>query len=113
MLLDIWRGSEAVADLEELLERRKQIDDRDSELEVRVLLSRAYYVMSLDREGYADKAIEAYADTIDLARQLDNKMALSQALIASTQLVDYQSGFVRQARVNLDQAEQLASLSSE
>jgi tetratricopeptide (TPR) repeat protein len=109
MLLDIWRGSEAVEDLEQLLARRQQGDDREKQLEAQQWVSRAYYVMSLDKGDYAQKAIQAYEDTIALARELNNRVELGRALVAATQLIDYSPHYLAQARSNLEEAEKLAA----
>ena len=109
LLLDIWRGSEAVDDLESLLERRRQGSDRDKELETQQWVARALYVVSLDKAGYTEKSIEAYENTIALARELDNKPELGRALVASAQLVDYTPAYLSKARANLDEAEALAN----
>lgn len=109
VLLDIWRGKQAVDDLLSLLDRRKAASDREKELETQQWVARALYVKSLDETGYAEKAIDAYEDTIALARQLNNKTELARALIASAQLVDYSPTYLSKARVHLDEAEQLAA----
>jgi len=105
MLLDVWRGSEAVDDLERLLERKQAQGDRDAELEVRRWLARAYYVLSLDNEGWVDKVRAAYDQTIALARELGNDRTLGLALVSTAQFVDYDRSYLSQARIHLEEAQ--------
>ncbi len=107
MLLDVWRGSEAVEDLEALLGRKKANSDQARELDTLVWMSRAYYVMSLDSAGYAEKALASYDQTILLARELSNEHILAQALTATAQFVDYDTGFYPTAQANLKEAEEI------
>ncbi len=109
MLLEIWRGDEAtVADLEQLLARAHDQGDAAREFEVQRVIARAYYVMSLDHQGYADKCKAAYERTIELARAQGAKKALGLALIASAQLVDYWPDYRAQAIAHVEEAEALA-----
>jgi tetratricopeptide (TPR) repeat protein len=108
MLLDIWRGDEAVEDLERLLKRAQESGDPARELETQRTLARAYYVMSLDHQGYADKCKAAYERTIELARAQGAKKVLGAALFATGQLVDYWPDYRSQAMVYLDEAGAIA-----
>lgn len=107
VLLDVWRGTETLSDLEQLLERKQSGDDREGELEAQRWLARAYYVMSLDRSGYAEKVVAAYDRTIELARELGNEKTMAHAMIASAQLVDYDAALYPVARRRLDEAEEI------
>ncbi len=108
MLLDIWRGDEAVADLEQLLRRAHDNGDASREFEVQRVIARAFYVMSLDHTGYAEKCRQAYERTIDLARAQGAKKALGLALIATAQLVDYWPDYRTQAIAHVEEADALA-----
>ena len=108
MLLDIWRGDEAVDDLERLLQRAHDGGDAAREFETQVVISRAYYVMSLDHQGYADKCRAAYERTIELARAQGAKKALGAALFATAQLVDYWPDYRTQALAHLEEARVIA-----
>ena len=108
MLLDIWRGDEAVGDLERLLQRAQAAGDTPREFETQRVLARAYYVMSLDHQGYADKCKAAYERTIELARALGARKALGAALFATGQLVDYWSDYRPQALAHLEEAGAIA-----
>jgi tetratricopeptide (TPR) repeat protein len=105
MLLDVWRGGEAVGDLERLLEREQAQGDRPGELEARRWLSRAYYVMSLDNQGWAEKALTSYDKTISLARALGNDETLGHALVSTAQFIDYDQRYLDQAEANLREAD--------
>jgi tetratricopeptide (TPR) repeat protein len=104
LLLDIWRGSETVEELEALLVRARAENDPRRELDVQSTLSRAYYVMSLDRTGFAEKCRDAYRRTVDLARAQGDLRTLATALVAGAQLVDYWPEDAPRARVDLDEA---------
>ena len=104
MLLDIWRGSEAIDDLEQLMLRARDGGDPQRELEVQRTLARGCYVMSLDHKGFAEKSRDAYERAIALARSLGDWKALAESLIATAQLVDYWTDYRDQANANLDEA---------
>ena len=108
MLLDLWRGDEAVEDLEVLQKRAHEGGDPAREFEVQRVISRAYYVMSLDHKGYAEKCKAAYERTIELAREQGAKKALGAALIATAQLTDYWPDYRAQAIANLEEAQAIA-----
>jgi tetratricopeptide (TPR) repeat protein len=108
MLLDIWRGKDAVEDLEKLLERARKSDDRHNQLELERWMARAYYVLSLDYTGYAEKTKQAYESTIALARELDESKILAMTLVQTTQLVDYWSEYIGEATKNLEEADSIA-----
>lgn len=108
MLLELWRGSEALDDLESLSVRASQSADPQRELSVQQALARAYYVMSLDRQGFAEKSKEAYERAIGLARAQGVHKTLGACLVATATLVDYWLDYRAQAQANLDEADQIA-----
>ena len=108
MLLDIWRGSEAVEDLEQLLSRVHDGGDAARELEVQMVLARAYYVMSLDNAGYPEKCRAAYERAIDLARAQGASKPLAHALVATAQLTDYWPEYRATAIAHLEEAQAVA-----
>ncbi len=108
MLLEIWRGSEAIDDLEQLLTRARNGDDANRQLAVQHSIARAYYVMSLDRAGFAEKSRDAYEGTIELARAQGDTKTMGAALVATATLVDYWPEYATQAAANLDKAAQIA-----
>ena len=108
MLLEIWRGSEALDDLEGLLVRARESGDAQRELSVQRSVARAYYVMSLDRMGFAEKSKLAYERTIELARLHGAHKILGESLVATATLVDYWPDYRVQANSNLDEAGEIA-----
>ena len=108
LLLDIWRGAEAIGDLEALLARAKQSGDHDRELNVQRVVARAYYVMSLDHKDYVDKCRQAYEQAIALARAQNHKAELGASLVATAQFTDYWPEFREQAHLNLAEAGEIA-----
>lgn len=104
LLLDIWRGSEAIDDLEQLIVRARDAGSSQHELRVQRTLARGYYVMSLDHKGFAEKCRDAYERAIALARDIGDRRALALSLIATAQLVDYWTDYRDQANANLDEA---------
>lgn len=108
MLLDLWRGAEAIDDLERLQIRAHESGDAARELDVQSAVARAYYVMSLDRNGFAEKAKTAYERAIELARAQGAQQALAKALIATATFVDYWPEYKAQAFAHLDEAQRIA-----
>ena len=104
MLLDLWRGPEALDDLEQLLVRAQAGDDRRDELEVQRWVARAYYVMSLDHTGFAEKAKTAFERTVKLAGELGADKVRGAALVATAALIDSWPEFRAQAIANLEEA---------
>ena len=56
LLVDLYRGGDALPDITWLIERARARDDAAAELEAQQLLANAHYSLALDREGYADFA---------------------------------------------------------
>ena len=108
LLLEIWRGAEAIGDLEALLTRTKASGDAARELKVQLVLARAYYVMSLDHKTFVDKCRQAYEETIALARTQNNQTELGIALVATAQFTDYWPDYRKQAELNLAEADAIA-----
>ena len=109
MLLDLWRGPEALADLEQLLDRARAGGDPRHELEVQRWVARAYYVMSLDHTGFPEKARTAFERTIELAGELGADKIRGATLVATANLVDYWPDYRAQAVANLEEAEAIAA----
>lgn len=105
MMLDVWRGHEALEDLERLLARAGAEANRRKELEVLQWLGKAYYQASLDRSGFSDKTKETYDRTIQLARELGEREILGFTLVQTNQQFDLGAEDVGK---NLAEAEQIA-----
>lgn len=107
--LDLFRGAEALADLEPLLASARQADDRGREVELLLMRSRGHYILSLDQPGYAEKTRASYAEAYALAKAIGDKRAMCQALIPTSWFVDYWQDYRDQAIANNNEARALAA----
>jgi class 3 adenylate cyclase/tetratricopeptide (TPR) repeat protein len=107
--LDLFRGREALADLEPLLASARESGDRAREVELLLMRSRGLYIRSLDEQGFAEKTRASYEETYALAKELGDKRAMCQALIPTTWLTDYWADYRAQAIANNDEARVLAA----
>jgi class 3 adenylate cyclase/tetratricopeptide (TPR) repeat protein len=106
--LDLFRGRDALADLEPLLANAHAAGDRAREVELLLMRSRGLYIRSLDEQGYADKTRASYEETYALAKEIGDKRAMCQALIPTSWFVDYWVDYRDQALANNDEARKLA-----
>ena len=106
--LDLFRGHEAIADLDSLLVRAQRAGDRAREVEILLMRSRGLYILSLDEPGYAEKTRASYEATYALAREIGNKRAMCQALIPTIWFLDYRLEYHDEAVRNSDEATALA-----
>ncbi len=67
--LDLFRGREAIDDLDPLLARARESGDRAREVELLLMRSRGLYILSLDEPGYAEKARDSYEATYSSRRR--------------------------------------------
>ena len=107
--LDLFRGQEALADLEPLLASARAAGDRAREVELLLMRSRGHYILSLDQPGYAEKARTSYEQTYALAKEIGDKRAMCQALIPTSWFIDYWQDYRDQAIANNDEARALAA----
>jgi predicted ATPase/class 3 adenylate cyclase len=107
--LDLFRGREAAEDLDPLLARAREAGDRPREVELLLMRSRAFYILSLDEPGYAAETRASYEEAYALAREIGDKRAMCQALIPTTWLTDYWEDYIPKARANNDEAMVLAA----
>jgi tetratricopeptide (TPR) repeat protein len=108
LLLDAYRSTNAMGDINSILESARGSGDTSQELAGQTMLTRALYQQSLDRPGAADEWGNANKLTIELARQQGDKIALTRALIDSAHQVDYWPNRHQEAHDNLTEAHQLA-----
>src|SRR5262249_53285208 len=110
--LELFRGPEAAADFEAVLEAARRRGDRGRELECLLGLARALYVVSLDdRAGDAiDRSRELYETAYELARQLGDKRRMIQALLGTRWMGDTWPGYWERTAAN---AREAAALSEE
>jgi tetratricopeptide (TPR) repeat protein len=104
LLVDLYRGAEALAPLERLLEIARSRADLHLELQAQALLGKAHYSLSLDQAEHAQLALASNDRTIELARETDDQKELAQALIASAHFVDYWEDYRPRAVANLAEA---------
>ncbi len=107
LLVDLFRGSDALPDIEALLARAQGRKDQQTELKAQLLLAEARYRISLDHPNAAEPAREASDRAIELARDVGDKHALAAALLSSTHFVDYWKEFRPQGLKNLEEARQI------
>jgi tetratricopeptide (TPR) repeat protein len=108
LLVDLYRGEEALGDLEHLLEIARAAGDQSLELEAQRLLAGAHYRLSLDQPEHVALAREASDRTIELARAANDQRALALALIHSSHFVDYWVEYRPIAKRNLAEAKTIA-----
>jgi len=108
LLLDLFRGQEAVDDFERLLADAREKGDTDLELTSLLGLGRAYYVISLNESGGGERALESYEQAYTLARKSGDKAGMVRALIPTNHLVDYWPDFRTRAIANMEEAVRLA-----
>jgi len=106
--LDLFRGGEAIEDLDPLLARARAAGDRPREVELLLLRSRGLYILSLDDAGFAGPTRDSYEETYALAKEIGDNRAMCQALIPTSWFVDYWQDYRDQAIRNNDEATALA-----
>jgi tetratricopeptide (TPR) repeat protein len=108
LLVDLYRGGEALPDLEQVLLIAQNRNNPTLEIEAQRRLSDAHYRLSLDQPEHATLAIDACRRTIDLARKAGDQQTLARALIDSSHFVDYWPEFRPEAARNLAEAMDVA-----
>jgi predicted ATPase/class 3 adenylate cyclase len=108
--LDLFRGREAIEDLDPLLARARAAGDRSREVELLLMRSRGLYILSLDEpKAHADEMRASYEAAYALAREIGDRRAMCQALIPTSWFVDYWQDYRDQALINNDEATALAA----
>jgi predicted ATPase/class 3 adenylate cyclase len=108
LLLDLFRGADARADLLPLLEHARGTGGREQELQVLLDLGRAHYILSLDAPGNAEQSRDAYDAAYALAKELGDRAAMARALIPTAWFIDYWSDYHETAAANAEEAMALA-----
>ena len=110
LLVDLYRGVEAVRDYEQLLESARGRGDHRAELDALLGLGWATYVAALDGQDsdVAHQSREVFAAAYDLGRELDDKASMIRALINSTFLTDFWPDYRAQAAANAREAQALS-----
>ncbi|MBI4518715.1 MAG: AAA family ATPase [Deltaproteobacteria bacterium] len=107
--LDLFRGREALADIEPLLAAAQQSGNRAHEVELLLMRSRGLWIRSLDEQGYAEKMRASYEQAYALAKTIDDKRAMCQALIPTSWFTDFWQDYHSQAVANIEEARLLAA----
>jgi len=108
LLLDLYRGHDAVNDIQRLLRSARETGDKAQEVSLLQLLGGAYYIISLNEPGGGERALEAYERAYKLARELEDKAGMARALIPTNHLIDYWPDFWDRALSNIEEAVRLA-----
>jgi len=105
-LTDLFRGQAAVRDYEQLLERAAARGDQRQELEAKLGLARAHYVLALDDPAgeHITRCRELYEAAYALARRLGDKRSMVQALLGTKWFHDFWPDYVPQQEVNAQEA---------
>ncbi len=108
LYVDLYRGAEALPDLQKLLAIAEKTADRSLELTAQRLLADAHYRLSLDQPEHAQLFREACERTIELARTAQDKPALARALLLTAHLTDYLVDYRPIAMKNVEEAKAIA-----
>ncbi len=108
LYVDLYRGAEALPDLEKLLAIAQANGDRPLELTAQRLLADAHYKLSLDQPEHAQLTRDACGRTIELARAAGDKPALARALLLTAHFVDYWADYRPTAVMNVEEAKAIA-----
>jgi tetratricopeptide (TPR) repeat protein len=110
ILLDQYRGNEAVRDYEHLLQSARERGDRKAELHVLLGLAQASYISALDAEEThaAARSRELYRTAYALARELADKESMVRALVPTTWFGDFWPEYESDAAANVKEALELS-----
>jgi tetratricopeptide (TPR) repeat protein len=108
LYVDLYRGAEALPDLEKLLSIAQTNGDKPLELTAQRLLADAHYKLSLDQPEHAQLTRDACERTIELARAADDKQAVARALLLTAHFVDYWADYRPTAVKNVEEARAIA-----
>ena len=104
LLLGLFRGREAAADLELSMNEAAADGATAEEMEALLRLGRAYYVIGLDHGPAIVQSLAALHRARDLAVQLGDRHGEARALIPTHRHIDFDPSYVPQARANAERA---------
>ena len=104
LLLGLFRGREAAADLEVATREAAEQGATAEEMEALLRLGRAYYVVGLDHRPAIAQSLDALERARQLAVQLGDRHGEARALIPTHRHVDFDPGFKAQATENENRA---------
>jgi len=106
VLLELFRGKEAVADFEKLQSNAHRNNDRQSELMTLLGLGRGNYILALDETDieFAKKSRSFYESAYELAKEIGDPAGMIKALVPTTWYKDFWPEYADQARQNAEEA---------
>ena len=104
LLLGLFRGREATADLELAMREAAEQGATAEEMEALLRLGRAYYVVGLDHRPAIAQSLEALERARQLAVQLGDRRGEARALIPTHRHVDFDPDYWAQAVDNANRA---------
>ena len=104
LLLGLFRGREAAADLEAAMQEAAEQKATAEEMEALLRLGRAYYVVGLDHRPAIAQSLKALERAAELAVQLGDRHAEARALIPTHRHIDFDPGYIPQAIRNARRA---------
>ena len=104
LLLGLYRGQEAAADLETAVREAAAEQALSEEMEALLRLGRAYYVMGLDSRPAITQSLQALERASELAVQLGDRHAEARALIPTHRHIDFDPSYVPKAAANARRA---------
>ncbi len=110
VLLELFRGKEAVADFEKLQSIAHRNNDRQSELIILLGLGRGNYILSLDETDieFAQRSRNFYESAYELAKDIGDQAGMIKALVPTTWYKDFWPEYADQARQNAEKASNLS-----
>lgn len=108
LLLGLFRGREAAADLEIAMREAADQKAAGEEMEALLRLGRAYYVVGLDHRPAITQSLEALERARHLAVALGDRHAEARALIPTHRHADFDASYRPQAAANARRALSLA-----
>jgi tetratricopeptide (TPR) repeat protein len=104
LCLDLFRGKEATADYERLLDRARRGRDQPKELVALLGLGKAHYIVALDDPAWATRARESFQRASTLGRELNDRASTARALLATSLFVDFWPECKPQAAADAEEA---------
>jgi class 3 adenylate cyclase len=100
LLLSLFRGREAIDDLEQAVREAAAAGATAEEMEAQLRLGRAYYVVGLDHGSAVEPSLRALERAKELAIRLGDARGEARALIPTHWHVDFDSNYWPKAEAN-------------
>jgi hypothetical protein len=106
VLVELYRGKEAVQDYETLLERARSAGDDQAEIESLLGLARGNYIIALDHPetGAAEASQRFYKEAYERAGDISDRRGMIRALVPTLWFTDFWPDYESQARANAEEA---------